>query len=223
MAYPLQYFGLENFTDCIIHGVAKSRTWLSDFHFQTTTTKTSQVTWKKEGILFSQREGLILKHLALRLVFEDEQECLQEVLAAGRFCREFMEGLSRRQRRLSLLVPLLPWTQAQVSLPRPALVPWPWEPGALPAVVCTEGTDLYGKKKKEEEEENVSITRSQITLVALHQGLFSHSLDPIQEKNGRHRRFLHECFIRVCWAACFPAGPWSLFKFLWRERPGILA
>ena len=31
--YPLQYSGLENSTDCIIHGVAKSRTRLSDFHF----------------------------------------------------------------------------------------------------------------------------------------------------------------------------------------------
>ena len=31
--YPLQYSGLENFMDCIIHGVAKSWTWLRDFHF----------------------------------------------------------------------------------------------------------------------------------------------------------------------------------------------
>ena len=30
--YPLQYSGLVNFMDCIVHGVAKSRTWLSDFH-----------------------------------------------------------------------------------------------------------------------------------------------------------------------------------------------
>ena len=30
---PLQYSGLENSTDCIVHGVAKSWTWLSDFHF----------------------------------------------------------------------------------------------------------------------------------------------------------------------------------------------
>ena len=31
--YPLQYFGLENSTDCVVHGVAKSRTQLSNFHF----------------------------------------------------------------------------------------------------------------------------------------------------------------------------------------------
>ena len=30
--YPLQYSGLENSTDCVVHGVAKSRTQLSDFH-----------------------------------------------------------------------------------------------------------------------------------------------------------------------------------------------
>ena len=31
--YALQYFGLENSMDCIVHGVTKSRAWLSDFHF----------------------------------------------------------------------------------------------------------------------------------------------------------------------------------------------
>ena len=31
-SYPLQYSGLENSMDCIVHGVAKSQTWLSDFH-----------------------------------------------------------------------------------------------------------------------------------------------------------------------------------------------
>ena len=31
--YPLQYPGLENSMDYIVHGVAKSRTQLSDFHF----------------------------------------------------------------------------------------------------------------------------------------------------------------------------------------------
>ena len=31
--YLLQYSGLENSMDCIVHGVTKSWTWLSDFHF----------------------------------------------------------------------------------------------------------------------------------------------------------------------------------------------
>ena len=32
--YPLQYSGLENSRDCIVHGVTRSWTRLSDFHFQ---------------------------------------------------------------------------------------------------------------------------------------------------------------------------------------------
>ena len=31
--YPLQYSGLENSLDCIVHEVTKSWTRLSDFHF----------------------------------------------------------------------------------------------------------------------------------------------------------------------------------------------
>ena len=31
--YPLQYSGLEKSMDCTVHGVAKSWTRLSDFHF----------------------------------------------------------------------------------------------------------------------------------------------------------------------------------------------
>ena len=33
IGYPLQYSGLENSVDCIVYGVAKSWTQLSDFHF----------------------------------------------------------------------------------------------------------------------------------------------------------------------------------------------
>jgi len=32
--YPLQYSGLENSMDCIVHGVAESQTQLRDFHSQ---------------------------------------------------------------------------------------------------------------------------------------------------------------------------------------------
>ena len=31
--YPLQYSGLENSMDCIVHGVTKSQKLLSNFHF----------------------------------------------------------------------------------------------------------------------------------------------------------------------------------------------
>ena len=31
--YPLQYSGLENSMDCLVHGVTKSWTRLCDFHF----------------------------------------------------------------------------------------------------------------------------------------------------------------------------------------------
>ena len=37
--HPPQYSGLENSTDCIVHGVAKSRARLSDFHFHFTVTQ----------------------------------------------------------------------------------------------------------------------------------------------------------------------------------------
>ena len=31
--YPLQYSALENSMDCTIHGITKTQTQLSDFHF----------------------------------------------------------------------------------------------------------------------------------------------------------------------------------------------
>ena len=38
--HPLWYSGLENSMDCLVHGVAKSQTWLSGFHFINKTNKT---------------------------------------------------------------------------------------------------------------------------------------------------------------------------------------
>ena len=32
--YPFQYCGLGNSMDCLVHGVTKCRTGVSDFHFQ---------------------------------------------------------------------------------------------------------------------------------------------------------------------------------------------
>ena len=33
IGYPLQYSGMENSMDCVVHGFAKSQTPLSDFHW----------------------------------------------------------------------------------------------------------------------------------------------------------------------------------------------
>ena len=47
--YPLQYSGLENSMDCIVHGLSKSRTWLSGFpthaHTQKVTYCMIPLTW----------------------------------------------------------------------------------------------------------------------------------------------------------------------------------
>ena len=44
---PLQYSGLENSMDCIVPGVAKSQTQLSDFHFNYEMTSGEYLPWAK--------------------------------------------------------------------------------------------------------------------------------------------------------------------------------
>ena len=47
--YPLQYSGLENSTDCIVHGVSKSWARLSNFHFHYHVLSQS---WRRPEFLF---------------------------------------------------------------------------------------------------------------------------------------------------------------------------
>ena len=49
--YPLQYSGLENSIDCIVHEVAKSRTLLSDFHFHSVETTYDRITINIEKVI----------------------------------------------------------------------------------------------------------------------------------------------------------------------------
>ena len=44
--YPLQYSGLENSMDCIVHGVAKIWTLLSDFLEKAMAPHSSTLAWK---------------------------------------------------------------------------------------------------------------------------------------------------------------------------------
>ena len=49
--YPLQYSGLENSMDCIVHGVARSRTQPSDLHFISTfSRKKTSICCFKSGV-----------------------------------------------------------------------------------------------------------------------------------------------------------------------------
>ena len=49
-SYPSQYSGLENSMDCIVHGVAKSQTWLRDFHFHHINNWRLKSTWSSQYI-----------------------------------------------------------------------------------------------------------------------------------------------------------------------------
>ena len=52
-SYPLQYSGLENSMDCVVPGVTKSRTRLSDFQF---------VEWVLVGDNFSSPQPSLLRN-----------------------------------------------------------------------------------------------------------------------------------------------------------------
>ena len=46
-SYTLQYSGLDNSMDCIVPGVAKSQTQLSDFHFNYEMTSGEYLPWAR--------------------------------------------------------------------------------------------------------------------------------------------------------------------------------
>ena len=66
-SYPLQYSGLKNSIDCIVQGVTKSRTWLSDFHFHFhRVSKPSELfpkAWSDVRNLLSKTPALLLTSL----------------------------------------------------------------------------------------------------------------------------------------------------------------
>ena len=55
--YSLQYSGLKNSMDCIFHGIPKSWTQLSDFHFQRRL-RVGKSFWASCGFFFVGRSGL---------------------------------------------------------------------------------------------------------------------------------------------------------------------
>ena len=51
IGYPLQYSGLENSMDCIVHGVTNSRTRLNDLHFTMKEEQWKEILLRDFGIL----------------------------------------------------------------------------------------------------------------------------------------------------------------------------
>ena len=68
--YPFQYSGLENSMDCLVHGVAKSQTQLSDFHFTSLKETVSRGCRETVTIDSGLRVQIIL-HLASPISCED--------------------------------------------------------------------------------------------------------------------------------------------------------
>ena len=58
--YPLQYSGLENSMDCIVHGITKSWTRLSDFHFHFSLSLSLDIMFFPDFVLFTFQFSRIL-------------------------------------------------------------------------------------------------------------------------------------------------------------------
>ena len=52
--YPLKYSGLENSMGSVVHGVAKSWTQLSDFHFTSLPREVEYTVWAHNSVMWGQ-------------------------------------------------------------------------------------------------------------------------------------------------------------------------
>ena len=104
--YPLQYSGLENSMDCIVHGITKSWTQLSDFHSltcllrnlyagQEATVKTRQGTMHWFQIEKGVHQGCILSPCFFNLYAENTMRNarLDEVQAGTKVARRNINNL----------------------------------------------------------------------------------------------------------------------------------
>ena len=107
--YSLQYSDLENSMYCIVHGVTKSWTWLSDFHFH-----------------FTSLYGHLLSHLS-HLTFYDPMDCsppgssVHEILQAkiGVGSHALLQGIFPTQGSNPRVLCLLHWLADSLPLAPP--------------------------------------------------------------------------------------------------------
>ena len=76
--YPLRNSGLENSMDCIVHGVTKSRTQLSKFHFHFLSKKCHALEVELYGLHTSAGCGKILKNIFQLISYLKKMNYLRE-------------------------------------------------------------------------------------------------------------------------------------------------
>ena len=74
--YPLQYSGLENSMDCVVHGFAKSQTWLSDFHFHFQAKFKKKTKMKKQMHISNNKKSEKIKY---KLGNKNIKKCLEYI------------------------------------------------------------------------------------------------------------------------------------------------
>ena len=78
--YPLQYSGLENSMDCIVHGVTKGRTRLSDSHFHFSPSHQFQHLSPPVDLLFQDQPQFFVVFFFLNIILQKGNTflCLSE-------------------------------------------------------------------------------------------------------------------------------------------------
>ena len=106
--YPLQYSGLENSTDCIVHGVTKSRIRLSNFHVTSMTLAKVKSKLKQEP-----QELPDYLHLPISLITPLSPSCQLLIL---RNCHSLVKSANQLGLMPSL-EPREPWKAKILSAP----------------------------------------------------------------------------------------------------------
>ena len=95
---PFQYSGLENSMDCTVHGVAKSQTWLSDFHFHFTMVQSSENPWNFQSHKSEQGVFYCVNEVTLERMGDGCQEKRPLIRLGPSISAPNVWGLERRWR-----------------------------------------------------------------------------------------------------------------------------
>lgn len=173
-----------------------------DFMICTRITTTSSMVWKEEELSFNRRKWwptLISETLGFEVVFKAERGSLPASLSWRVLLQGGGEKAQQKREKTAPVRVSSALDTGPGSLTETCTGPLKWR-------AWHAASSRLHRRFSLEKEGNFSITLSQVALVALHQGHFSHSLDQAQERDGRHRSLLQETFSIGYVELCFPSG-----------------